>query len=438
MADSHRLLVADELDQLRYVSDEQRYAAVGMQAEGQHPSTVLAYLLSAAGREKQRRMKLILDERTVRREQHMASAGPTTPVGSRTGTPVGGRASRQDESVATATARDVFGNIRASSEQRRSAAQTKRNRMLQYSPSHSMLLHVAGAGGGHATRNGATPPPCLRVDLADVMSPTIPPPMALCHAVGSSSMHETSASNSAATTPRRLPAAGGPTATTPSRLTPAASGYGASAVSGRSLYPAVPPHALLPPPFEPPADHHNLLEVPGICVSHGSRSPSPRDPNPHTKQQQQRLVAPGGPTPAVQLVPPLVLAAPKLRPLLPQPAPLQAQAAAEGAVRGRPILGSAMHPSPRAVMGDSNNATAASSATVLKDPAPVGQPHVQRAISPHRTAKWIEDFHQRLDELDLTLPLWLQLSPGERDELFVFWRLTQLQRNVILAKFGAH
>ena len=399
VTDSRRLLVAEELDSLRFLTEEQRFAAVGMQGEGQHATTVLSYLLQAAQREKAKRMKLLLAAKsTARRET------ATTPVSSRTSTPVRGR-----EVDATM--------IRATSEERRRVAQTKRDRMMQYSPSAS------------TTSLRSAPKPVASMQPRDRDDGVV----AKLDLVMSQIPNGTS---SGATTPRR-----GVTPTvakTPTREAGGATSpgrFGASAVAGRTAYPSAAGSSSLTfhiPSLLPPAA---TSACPSVGCDDSSRSPSPRDPLSQTRRASD--VTPTNviahKSRAFQVVPPLVLpTVPKLKLALSNP-PASLQ---NGDARPPSAHGDAVTPRSRTYLRGEGAKEHELVPDAQVTPAPVVRA-APRAVSPHRTAKWLDDFLQRLKELDLTPAMWRQLSPAEQEELFVFWRLSQLQRNVILAKFDS-
>jgi len=62
-------------------------------------------------------------------------------------------------------------------------------------------------------------------------------------------------------------------------------------------------------------------------------------------------------------------------------------------------------------------------------------PTQQRTVSPQRAQQWLQTFHMKLAELKLDTSMWEELTVLEQEELFVFWRFSQLQRRIVTATY---
>jgi hypothetical protein len=52
-----------------------------------------------------------------------------------------------------------------------------------------------------------------------------------------------------------------------------------------------------------------------------------------------------------------------------------------------------------------------------------------------RARAWLEEFRSKLRAVELTEAMWLRLTEAERAEMFLFWRMSQLQQQVIRRHF---
>lgn len=82
--------------------------------------------------------------------------------------------------------------------------------------------------------------------------------------------------------------------------------------------------------------------------------------------------------------------------------------------------GSTPMPSPRTQRGDYSAVTGA-----------------PRTVSPTRASRWREDFMSKLDSVGLTVDMWRRLTSDEQEEFFVYWRMSQLQVSMVCAEHSS-
>lgn len=438
---SKRVLTDNEWELLTLVTPEQRCAALGMQLEGQHVNSIIAYLLTAT-----EQTRIMRDAGKPRVHARQGSAG-------------GPSAAR--------------GGATTNSDARRSQSPSQRQRTSSPSLSHS----------SPSTQQHQRP--VIPSTIASRLKLAMAPPVLLRQQQTTQRQSPRAGSRSPsgnANTSNRVRGLTPPpqlrSIAMPRKASPGPSDRASSqGLSGAAMARAVSP--IAPPRFAPAQHHHSVSSPRGVGAGASSSSPLhssslfPHSTASKTEralfQQREELAftREGQRQPSTHLA-----SADPGTPITPTAAsPLRRSHSQSNVVARRDSQPGSYSPrddgrrrdyhqlgsngaNPRSSLSQQSslntpahyalamvrNASSTSSAgrsspsTRSDAAAAAGADGLQR-VSPGRATRWQSDFAAKLRDVGLDLGSWCNLSVSEHDEFFSYWRMSQLQVAMVRAAY---
>jgi hypothetical protein len=431
-----RVLTDSEWELLTLVTPEQRCAALGMQLEGQHVNSIIAYLLAATEQTR------IMRDAGKPRSYHARQTSAGTP------------SSR--------------GGVLTNAETRRSVSPSQRQHTTRM-PSPS-LTH-SSSPSAHQSR------PVVASTIASRLKLAMAPPVLLRQQqpraagqrqsprAGSRSPSGGATRGRGVATPPQLQNIALPRKASPGPSDCAASpGLSSSAALARAISPIAPPRFA-------PVQRHPSATSPRGSQGIGSSSPSQSQPHPTIGQRteralfQQREELKLVQQPSAPADPATPAAASPLRRSHSQSNVLARRDSQSGSFTNSPrddgrrrdyhhlsanenTRSSASSQPGRQSFSTTpahyalamvRNASSTSSVGRLspstRSDAPATDAPVQLRVSPGRATRWQSDFAAKLRDVGLDLGSWCNLSTNEHNEFFSYWRMSQLQVAMVQAAY---